>query len=132
MTRCIALASRKHQNVLAGKGADTVFLIVYPRDGWILQRLATGLLGHLPGSEGGDFRTLGLWETGSILDNGPQPINYYLNYAIMRRQSSKIDAAWFTYPEDDGLFWRCARTVYNSVDAGHCPKSIGSVYNAKW
>lgn len=88
-----------------------MLLIVYPKDGWILERMARALLDTLPECEGMDFRTPGLWDEGSILDTGPQRINYFINYAVMARPSAKADAAWFTHPEDDGVFWRNARAV---------------------
>lgn len=85
--------------------------ICYPKDGWILQRLAEELLERIPECIGLQHDTAGLWDKGSVLDTGPQRINYFINYAVMRRTTSKLDAAWFTHPEDDGLFWDTARHV---------------------
>lgn len=85
--------------------------IVYPQDGWILQRMAEELLTRVPEAHGLRHDTPSLWETGGVLDTGPQHINYFINYALMRRPTGKFDAAWFTHPEADGLFYKIAQSV---------------------
>lgn len=68
--------------------------------------MAEELLSRIPATIGILYDTPGLWDSGSILDTGPQQINYFINYAVARRKTAKLDAAWFTHPEDDGQFWR--------------------------
>jgi glycosyltransferase involved in cell wall biosynthesis len=85
--------------------------VCYPKDGWILQRMAEHLLARIPESIGLDYEDPETWTPGGVLDSGPQKLNYFINYATMRRTTAKLDAAWFTHPEDNGLFWEVARHV---------------------
>jgi glycosyltransferase involved in cell wall biosynthesis len=85
--------------------------IVYPKDSWILQRMGKELLERIPDSIGIHNDTPRLWEPGGVLDNGPQRLNYFINYAIVCRKTAKLDAAWFTHPEDNGVFWEIGKTV---------------------
>jgi hypothetical protein len=93
------------------KGRVLITAIIYPNDGWILQRLAEELLARLPESTGLVYDDPKVWEPGGILDTGPQRLNYFINYAVMRRSTAKPDAAWFTHPEADGLFWKAGAAV---------------------
>ena len=89
--------------------------VIYPKDGWILQRMAEELLNRLPESIGIPNDSPGIWVPRSILDTGPQQINYFINYAVAKRTTAKLDAAWFTHPEDDGLFWQVGRHMNLAV-----------------
>ena len=88
-----------------------MILVIYPQDGWILERMALELLQRIPGTRGVDFRTPGLFEPGGVLDTGDQKVNYFINYAVMARTTAKFDSAWFTHPEPDGQFHQTARAV---------------------
>lgn len=74
------------------------------------------LLRRIPEARGIPHDTPHLWKPGGVLDRGPQLINYYINYAVLRRKSAKLDAAWFTHPEENGLFWE----TRNNVDLALC------------
>lgn len=69
------------------------------------------LLLRIPEAIGIPHDTPHLWEPGGMLDTGPQLINYYINYAVLRRKTAKLDAAWFTHPEENGLFWETRKNV---------------------
>lgn len=85
--------------------------IVYPKDSWILQRMGETLLERIPEAQGIPHDTPHLWKPGGILDTGPQLVNYYINYAVFRRKTPKLDTAWFTHPEQNGLFWEIGQKI---------------------
>ena len=73
--------------------------------------MAEELLSRLPESIGLDYSCPKTWEPGGILDTGPQRINYFINYSLVGRKTAKLEAAWFTHPEPDGLFWEVGRHI---------------------
>ena len=83
--------------------------IMYPHDGWILERLARELLARIPESRGIEFETPGIWEPDGILNTGEQKINYFINHGAMKQKTSKTDIALFTHPEPDGKFFEIAK-----------------------
>jgi predicted SAM-dependent methyltransferase len=86
--------------------------IIYPKDGWILQSMAEKLLCGIPKSIGINRSDLNEENFSELLENDNVKVNYYINYALFRRKTKKIDCAWFTHPEHDGRFF----SVGNKVD----------------
>jgi len=73
--------------------------------------MADDLLSRLPESIGLNHPCPDMWQSGGILDTGPQRINYFINYSLLLHKTTKLDAALFTHPEPDGLFWKIGRLV---------------------
>ena len=70
--------------------------VIYPKDGWILERMA-----HAIGSNLDNVRLLPAnTEKISELINEPRVINYYINYYFFREKSKNPDLVWFTHIEE--------------------------------
>ncbi len=84
-------------------------VIVYPQDNWILQKLGDEILKRSPEITRFNYDDPKIWES-AILDV-PGQINYFINYAVMKRKTKGIDVGFFTHPENDGGFFRKAKLV---------------------
>lgn len=84
-------------------------VIVYPKDNWILQRLGDEIIERWPEIKRFGHADPGIWQSG-ILDK-PGQINYFINYAVMKRKTNGIDIGFFTHPEPDGEFYTKAKLV---------------------
>ena len=84
-------------------------IIIYPKDSWILQRLGDEIIRRQPEIKGISHAAADIWHSG-VLDK-PGQINYFINYAVMKRKTNGIDVGFFTHPEPDGEFYNQARLV---------------------
>ena len=85
--------------------------IIYPQDGWILEKLARKLLERLPNTIGLPHHTEGLYDQEGPLDQPGGNLNYYINYALFKRKTRNIDVGFFTHPEPNGLFYEVGEVV---------------------
>ena len=87
--------------------------LIYPNDGWILQKLGDQLNSRLKNAThylpNSDF-----WDNRQIVDD-INSINYFIHYNYMRRPTAGKNLAWFTHPEEVGFqagrFWEVAKLV---------------------
>ena len=84
-------------------------VIVYPKDNWILQRLGDEIIKRHPDIKWFSHADPDIWHSG-VLDQ-PGQINYFINYAVMKRKTAGIDVGFFTHPEPDGDFYQKAGIV---------------------
>lgn len=88
--------------------------IIFPKDGWILQNMGEQLVARIPGAVTFRHDDPTIWVDGGPLDQ-PGQVNYFINYAVMKRSTAGIDVALFTHPEEQGqlagLFWKIAQQV---------------------
>ncbi len=84
-------------------------VIIYPEDNWILQRLGDEIIRRQPEIKRFSHADPAIWHSG-ILDKSGQ-INYFINYAVMKRKTSGIDIGFFTHPEPDDEFYAKAKLV---------------------
>lgn len=85
--------------------------IIYPEDGWILEKMAKELFTRIPDTRAVPFTTPGLYDANGLIDDDDVDLNYYINYALFTRKSKNTDAAWFTHPLSDGKFHELAKHV---------------------
>lgn len=85
--------------------------IIYPNDGWILEKMADNLLSRLPEVRGFHHTDMVLYSGNSPLNEEGVSINYYINYRLFKKKSNHIDIAWFTHPEPDDKFYEIAQQV---------------------
>ena len=88
-------------------------VIVYPKDNWILQRLGDEIVKRQPEIKWFSHADPQIWHSG-VLDH-PGQINYFINYAVMKRKTTGIDIGFFTHPEPDGEFYHKAKLVDLSI-----------------
>ena len=81
--------------------------IIYPKDNWILQRLGDEIIRRQPEIKRYSHADPSIWHSG-VLDI-PGQINYYINYAVMKRKTAGFDIGFFTHPEPDGEFYTKAK-----------------------
>lgn len=80
--------------------------VIYPKDGWILQRMAEAIINKLPNAYGVDYRSPEV----ERIANLPNRINYYINYNLFQKKSRNPDLALITHLEDGDVklcnhFW---------------------------
>jgi hypothetical protein len=85
---------------------EAVVQVVGPADGWVLERLARRLAAKLP------YACFAAWEPAP----GPATrLVYYVNYALYRRPSGRVDVGFFTHRDDAQGFLETARRVDGCV-----------------
>lgn len=73
--------------------------IIYPLDGWILNKMGEELINHLYYTKGLPYKFDGsLYPSDRELNKGD--INYFIHYAKYKK-TNLINAAWFTHPADE-------------------------------
>ena len=86
--------------------------VIYPKDGWILQRIAEAIVTRVPNTFSVDARSPELDEITNLTDR----INYYVNYNLFKKKSQNPDLAWFTHLEEGDVslnnhFWWAMENV---------------------
>ena len=84
-------------------------IIIYPQDSWILQRMGDEIVSRHPQIKRLSHADADIWHSG-VLDQ-PGQINYFINYAVMKRKTTGFDIGYFTHPEPDGEFYHKAQLV---------------------
>jgi hypothetical protein len=87
---------------VADVAGEALVQVVGPADGWVLERLARRLAAKLP------YARFAAWEPAP----GPATrLVYYVNYALYRRPSGRVDVGFFTHRDDAQGFLEVARRV---------------------
>lgn len=60
--------------------------------GWVLRNISESLQKHLSGSYITDY-----------MPDGNGDVNLYINYALLKKKTCKIDVGWFTHRENDSF-----------------------------
>lgn len=68
--------------------------------GWVLRKISETVKGYMPDTYITEYAP-----------DGKGDINLYINYALFKHKTNKIDVGWFTHKESDGKFDKIAKEV---------------------
>ena len=104
---------------------DYLVIIVYPDDGWILEKIATALAYGLKNSVLFEYQRTDWHEFVEKCSKiHSRLIIYYVNYDLFKKPSGFLDGAWFTHLEEDALRAKRFHQVAQNVEFGCFQNSV--------